>query len=38
VRLTLPKLSGTVTARITVTVRTREGVRETSKLSLVVHH
>ncbi len=38
VRLTLPKLSGLVTARITVTVRTREGVRETSKLSLVVHH
>jgi len=37
VRLTLPKLSGTVTARVTVTVRTPEGVRETSKLSLVVH-
>ncbi|MGH2344077.1 MAG: hypothetical protein ACRDG4_02550 [Chloroflexota bacterium] len=37
VRITLPKLSGTATARITVTVQTREGVRETSKLSLVVH-
>jgi hypothetical protein len=37
VRLTLPKLSGTVTARVTVTVQTREGVRETSKLSLIVH-
>jgi hypothetical protein len=36
VRIPLPKLSAATTARITVTIQTRDGVRETKKLSIRV--
>ena len=36
VRVSLPKLSAAVTAHITVTIQTREGVKEISKLAVAV--